>query len=373
MAKRAKSTKPKPKRNQKLKKAAAAERAEPGHPLGLHRVIDPKPRLPQAADRLDNTLPIFSNEILIEVERLNIDAASFVQMEKAAHGDTAKIALNVMANCQSQGKQHNRVTGSGGMLLGKVMQIGSDYRGPLKAKVGDTVATLVSLTLTPLHLARVETVDPKTHQLTVNGHAILFESGIADRIPSDLPERVALSVFDVAGAPALVAAYCKPGKKVVVIGAGGKAGLLSCFAARQKVGKSGKVIGIEPFAPAAAELRALGVCDEVLEIDATRALEVASSVGKLTRDKMGDVVVNVASVPDTEMSAVLATNAKGTAIFFGMATSFTKVALGAEGVASSAKLIFGNGYCPGHSTYALSLLKKYPKLKALFLQRYSAK
>lgn len=365
MAKRARSSKP--------QRPSAPEREAKGHPLGLHRVIDDKPRLPQAADRLDNSLPIYSNEILIEVERLNIDAASFVQMEKAAHGDTAKIALNVLANCQSQGKQHNRVTGSGGMLLGKVKQIGSAYRGPLKAKVGDTIATLVSLTLTPLALERVEMVDPKTHQLTVNGHAILFESGIADRIPSDLPERVALSVFDVAGAPALVAAHCKPGKKVVIIGAGGKAGVLSCFAARQKIGKSGKLIGVEPYGPAAAELRALGICDDVLEIDATRSLEVASSVAKLTRDKMGDVVVNVASVPDTEMSAVLATSAKGTAIFFGMATSFTKVALGAEGVASSAKLIFGNGYYPGHSTYALGLLKKYPKLKALFLQRYSAR
>ncbi len=348
------------------------ERSELGHPLGLHRVIDEKPRLPQAAERLDNSLPIYSNEILIEVERLNIDAASFVQMERETRGSVADIALTVMANCQKQGKQHNRVTGSGGMLLGKIKQIGSHYRGPVKAKVGDTIVTLVSLTLTPLNLERVETVDTKTHQLLVNGYAILFESGIADKIPLDLPERAALSLFDVAGAPALVAAHCKPGKKVVVIGAGGKAGILSCFAARQKIGKSGKIIGIEPFAPAAAELRALGICDEVLEIDATDSIAVASSVGKLTRDKMGDVVVNVASVPDTEMSAVLSTNTKGTAIFFGMATSFSKVALGAEGVASSARFIIGNGYYPGHSAYALALLKKYPKLKALFLKRYSS-
>ncbi len=351
--------------------ANGPEREEVGHYLGLHRVIDQKSRLPQAADKLDNTLPIFSNEILIDVERLNVDAASFVQMEKVTKSPE-EIGNVVMANSLNQGKQHNRVTGSGGMLLGTVKQIGSHYSGNLKLKVGDRIATLVSLTLTPLHLEAVSAVDPKTHQLVVKGHAILFESGIAAKIPADLPERAALSVFDVAGAPALVAAHCKPGQTVVVIGAGGKAGILSCFAARQKVGKKGKVIGIEPFASAANELRSMGICNEVIEADATHPILVSSSVATHTRDKMGDVVVNVASVPDTEMSTVLSTRPKGTAIFFGMATSFTKVALGAEGVASSAKLIFGNGFYPGHAEYAVSLLGKFPMLKNLFLKRYAA-
>ncbi len=354
-----------------MARPGGAERTEAGHPLGLHRVIDRKARLPQAADRLDNALPIFSNEILIDVDRLNVDAASFVQMEKTSKSPS-EIGNLVMANSIDQGKQHNRVTGSGGMLLGTVKQIGSKYAGNLKFKVGDRIATLVSLTLTPLHLDVINAVDPKTHQLVVKGHAILFESGIAAKIPADLSERAALSVFDVAGAPALVAAHCKAGQTVVVIGAGGKAGILSCFAARQKVGKRGKVIGVEPFAPAAAELRALGVCNEVIEADATHSILVSSSVATHTRDKMGDVVVNVASVPDTEMSTVLSTRPKGTAIFFGMATSFTKVALGAEGVASSAKLIFGNGFYPGHAEYSLSLLKKFPELKKLFLKRYAS-
>ncbi len=362
----------KTKRKTKAKGAALApERELHGHPLGLHRVIDANIRLPQAADRLDNTLPIYSNEILIEVERLNIDAASFVQMEKALDS-SADIALAVLDNCKKQGKQHNRVTGSGGMLLGVVKQVGSKYRGSLKVKQGDRIATLVSLTLTPLHLEMIESVDPKTHQISVKGHAILFESGIAEKIPHNLSERLALSVFDVAGAPALVASHCEPRQKVVIIGAGGKAGILSCFAARQVIGKSGFLIGIEPHPGAASELRALKVCDAVVEVDATHPIDVCASVAKLTRDKMGDVVVNVASVPDTEMSAVLSANGNGTVIFFGMATSFTKVALGAEGVASSATLIFGNGYFPGHSSYTLALLKKFPKLKSLFLKRYSS-
>jgi len=343
---------------------------QPGHPFGIHRVLDSEPRLPQAAERLDNRLPIYSNEILITVERLNIDAASFVQMEEETGKEAERIGRMVMENCERRGKQQNRVTGSGGMLIGRVAQIGTKYHGPLKLKVGDRIASLVSLSLTPLHLEAIHKIHLPVHQIEVSGHAILFESSIAAPLPKDMPETVAMAVFDVAGAPATVNGLCQKGKTLVVIGAGGKAGLLSCVAGRHKIGKSGKLIAIEPFARAAKELKALGVCNEVLEIDATDPIAVMSGVEKATRGKMGDIVINVASVPNTEMGAVLSAKAKGKVVFFSMATSFTKVALGAEGVASSATLLFGNGYYPNHSKFALDCLRKHKPLKELFYRRY---
>jgi L-erythro-3,5-diaminohexanoate dehydrogenase len=346
------------------------ERGQLGHPLGMHRVKDEKPRLPQAADRLDNTLPIYDNEILINVEKLNIDAASFVQMEQETGKDPAHIAAIVQENCKTRGKQQNRVTGSGGMLLGSVAYVGSKYRGPIKLKEGDRIATLVSLSLTPLHLYDVGHVDLKTHQIDVTGHAVLFERTIAAVLPKDLPEKIAMAVFDVAGAPATVNGLCTAGKTLVVIGAGGKAGVLSCVAGRKKVGKRGKVIAIEPFPNAAADLRALGVCDEILEVDATDPIAVQSGVAAATRGKMGDVVINVASVPDTEVSALLSVKSKGKIVFFSMATSFTRVALGAEGIVSDATLIFGNGYYPDHSKFSIELVRKHKKLRDLFHRRY---
>lgn len=346
------------------------ERKEPGHPFGIHRVLDEKIRLPQAADRLDNSLPIYSNEILLNVEMLNIDAASFVQMEAETGKDPHRIAGIVTGNCRDRGKQQNRVTGSGGMLVGTVAQIGSRYKGPLDVKVGDRVASLVSLTLTPLHLDAITAVELKTHQIEVKGHAILFETAIGAVVPNDVDECVAMAVFDVAGAPATVNALCGAGKTVVVIGGGGKAGILSCVAARQKVGKSGKVIAIEPSPRAAEDLRALRVCNDVLELDATDPIAVRSGVEAATRGKMGDVVVNVASVSDTEISSILSAKPRGKVLFFGMATSFTKVTLGAEGIASQATLLFGNGYYPNHGKFAIALLRKNKSLRELFLRRY---
>jgi L-erythro-3,5-diaminohexanoate dehydrogenase len=84
-----------------------------------------------------------------------------------------------------------------------------------------------------------------------------------------------------------------------------------------------------------------------------------------------DLVVNCASVPGTEMASILAVKDGGTVIFFSMATSFTGVALGAEGVGKDAHLVVGNGYVPGHAELTLGLVRRYPKLRALFEERYA--
>jgi len=353
-------------------RGALDERNAPASPYGIHRVLDADLCLPQAATRLDNSLPIFSNEIAIAVERLNIDAASFVQMEEETRGDLQKISAIVLENCRTLGKQQNLVTGSGGMCLGMVTQVGSDYRGPVKVKPGDKVATLVSLTLTPLHLSEITRIHKAQHQMEVQGHAILFETSVAALMPSDIPEPVALAAYDVCGAPAWAHALPKPGMTVVILGAGGKAGLLSSAAVRDKLKRSGKIIAIEPFEKACADLEKLGACNTILKIDATNPLTVFEAVRKATHGKMADLVISVASVPNTENSALLSVAPRGKVLFFSMATSFSKVTLGSEGIAVRAQLIFGNGYYPGHAKYSIDLLRRNKKLAAIFNARYGA-
>ena len=74
---------------------------------------------------------------------------------------------------------HNPVTGSGGMLVGTVDEVGPESARSA-SRPGDRVATLVSLTLTPLRdqdgLARW---DGRSEQVPCDGHAILF--GRSDR------------------------------------------------------------------------------------------------------------------------------------------------------------------------------------------------
>src|SRR2546421_5823082 len=121
-----------------------------GSAVGLHRVLAPPGVLPQAAERLDTSRDIGPDEVRVRVERLNLDAASFRQLATKHGGDGAAVRAEVLGIVEARGKMHNPVTGSGGMLIGTVDEVGPD--SPLGLKPGDRVATLVSLTLTPLKI-----------------------------------------------------------------------------------------------------------------------------------------------------------------------------------------------------------------------------
>ena len=223
-------------------------------PLGLHRVIDPPGVLPQAAWRLDPHPAIAPDEVRIRVDRLNLDAASYRQIREAYAGDPDKIRAAVLEIIAARGKMQNPVTNSGGMLTGTVEEAGPD--SPLGLKPGQRIATLVSLTLTPLAITDgLAAWDGRSEQVPCEGHAILFARSIAAVLPDDLPVPLALAVMDVCGAPALTSRLVKEGAVVVIIGAAGKSGSLSAAAARQA--GAAKIIGVVPNEAEAALLRDL--------------------------------------------------------------------------------------------------------------------
>ncbi|MBV8499585.1 MAG: L-erythro-3,5-diaminohexanoate dehydrogenase [Candidatus Eremiobacteraeota bacterium] len=341
------------------------------HRLGIHRVVEPAGAMPQDAWRIDNTPVAAENEMLCEVDALNIDSASFRQLCETCDSDGLRIGERVMEIVGQRGKQHNPVTGSGGMFVGRVLEIGSALRGKAGVAAGDRIASLVSLTLTPLHIDAVIGVDVATGRVRVRGKAILFESGLWARLPSDVHEGVALAVLDVAGAPAQVRRLCSPGQTVLVIGADGKSGLLSCAQAKARVGTSGRVIGLVPDAgtASAALLLRAGLVDELIVADARRALETSAALEAVAAD-LADVVINCVNVSGTELGSILCAKDGATIYFFSMATSFTAAALGAEGVARDVTMIIGNGYTKGHAEIALQTLRDHPALLTYFTERY---
>jgi len=340
-----------------------------GNPFGTHRVISPKGVLPQPADVIDNTMEIYDNEVLIDVKTLNVDSASFTQIERQAEGNVEEIKKIMMGIVAKAGKHKNPVTGSGGMLIGTVKEVGPAYVGDLKP--GDKIATLVSLSLTPLVIEEILAVRPDIDQVDIKGQAILFQSGIYAKLPADLPETLALSVLDVAGAPAQAAKLVKPGDTVVVIGGGGKSGLLCLFEAKKRAGVTGKIICIGGSEKSTERARKLDLAHEYFAADATDAVAIYEKVAALTDGKLADVVINCVNIENTEMASILSCKDDGIVYFFSMATSFTKAALGAEGVGKDVNMIVGNGYTKGHAEIALQVLRESPAIKALFEEMYA--
>ncbi len=343
-------------------------------PTGLHRVLDDVPgggaRLPQAADRLDTRRELWPDEVRVRVQRLNLDAASYRQLERkhSADGrvDGDAIRAEVLGIVARRGKMQNPETGSGGMLVGTVEEVGPD--SPLGLAVGDRVATLVSLTLTPLVIEDGLTGwDGLGEQVPCEGYAVLFGRSIAAVLPDDLPAELSLSVMDVCGAPALtarvVASYDAP--VVAVVGGAGKSGSLSLAAARRAGARH--TVGIVPQEAEAALLREAGLADEVVIADARDAIGLRDAVAKAGGP--ADVTVVCVDVPGCEGGAILATADRGTVVFFSMATSFSAAALGAEGLAADVTMLIGNGYAPGHAAYALELLRDVPGVRGLFERR----
>lgn len=336
---------------------------------GTNRVIEPKGVLPQAALKVDNTMEIYDNEILIDVITLNIDSASFTQIKNVCNGNIKKMEEMILDIVKTKGKMQNPVTGSGGMLIGTIAKIGKLFPDR-SIKVGDKIATLVSLSLTPLKIKKIISVNIDNDQVNIIGQAILFESGIFARVPENMDEHLVLAALDVAGAPAQVDKLVKEGDTVAIVGAAGKSGILCTYQAMKNVGTTGKVIGIVNEEIQVSLLNELGLCHEVILADATNAIEVYEKVLEANKEAV-DVTINVVNVQNTEMSCILITKDTGIVYFFSMATSFTKAALGAEGVGSDVTMIIGNGYTKGHAELTLNLVNNAPKIKQLFERIYT--
>jgi L-erythro-3,5-diaminohexanoate dehydrogenase len=343
-----------------------------GSPYGIHRVLEPLGVLPQGAWKIDNAMEIFDNEILIDVSNLNIDAASFTQIKVEANGEEAKVAEIVLGIVARRGKQHNPVTGSGGMLVGVVEEIGPESHHHELIE-GDLITTLVSLTLTPLEIHdELRHWDGLSEQVPCDGHAILFDRTILARVPDDLPGILAMAVMDVCGAPALTARvvrrYVEAGHTptVAVIGGAGKSGSLSLAAARRA--QSGRTVGVVPVVKEAEALRRSGLADVVALADARDPVGLSDAICKALGEP-ADIVVVCVDVPGCEHGAILSCGDGGTIIFFSMATSFSTAALGAEGLAADVTMLIGNGFTPGHAELAFDLLRSEPGVTQLFTER----
>jgi L-erythro-3,5-diaminohexanoate dehydrogenase len=347
--------------------------------VGLRRVIEPAGVLPQAAWRLDASPEIGPDETRIRVQRLNLDAASYRQLSGKHAGNGAAIRAEVLEIIGTRGKMHNPVTGSGGMLIGVVEEVGPD--SPLPVKPGDRVATLVSLTLTPLRITDgLAGWDGLSEQVPAEGTAILFGRSVVGVLPDDLAPELALAVYDVCGAPALtdrvIRGHVKwhgqagaeaggpPPLTVAVLGGAGKSGSLTLAAARRAGARTVAVVVSEAERDA---LRGTGLADHIAIADARDPVAVSEAVGE-----PADVTVVCVDVPGCEHGAILATAEGGTVIFFSMATSFPAAALGAEGLAADVTMLVGNGYVPGHADFAVDLLRRVPAVRALFEARIAA-
>lgn len=335
--------------------------------LGADRVIEPAGFLPQPAARLDASGPVRPFEFEVAIERLCLDATSFRDIRARADGDPGRMAALIEQIVTDRGKMHNPETDSGGIALGVVTEVGDRFENP--PRPGDRIATLASLTLTPLRLDRVVRVDPDSAMVDVDGIAYVASTAPWGPMPDDLPEKIAVEVYDVYGAASQTLRLAKPGDTVCVMGCG-HAGKLAMAAAKTVVGELGRVVGVDVDERAVARVRDLGLCDVGVATDLRdplRALDDLATAGVTG----ADLTIVVVSARGCEPAAIVATKSGGTVLFFSMATSFQTAALTADGMGHDITMLVGSGYTPDTGAIALELVRSTPALLAAFQESSS--
>jgi L-erythro-3,5-diaminohexanoate dehydrogenase len=256
---------------------------------------------------------LWPDEVRVRVERLNLDAASFRQLATKHGGDGAAVRREVVDIVRRRGKMQNPVTGSGGMLVGVVDEVGPE--SPLGLRVGDRIATLVSLSLTPLQidddLARW---DGRSEQVPADGHAILFGRSIAAVLPDDLPGALAMAVLDVCGAPALtarvVAAMSSAGgpRSSPSWAVPGRAG--PCHSSRPVARAPGVRSPSSRSSGRAAQLAPTGIADRIALADARDPVALGGAVAR-ELGAPADVTVVCVDVPGCEHGSILGDRRRG--------------------------------------------------------------
>jgi L-erythro-3,5-diaminohexanoate dehydrogenase len=327
--------------------------------LGTRRVLEPGGALPQAALRLDASLPLAPYEIEVDVDTLCLDSTSFRQLSEANDRDPGRIGAGILEIVAARGKMHNPVTGSGGILAGTVRAVGDEYPDP--PVLGARIVPLASLTWVPLRLDRVLEVDPSIPHVRVAGTAYLSRNAPWAPYPSDLPFAAALAALDVCTAASQTRSLIHPEMREVLVLGGGHAGLVAMAAARDTLAPGARVVLMDASEDVCARGSELGLCDVALRVDLRDAVSSLRALEQADCPR-ADLTVVVVNATDCEAAALLLTADHGTVLFFSMATVFNKVALGAECMAASATMVVGSGYTPDGCAYALDLLRRDERL-----------
>jgi len=329
--------------------------------FGIDRAIEPKASLPQPAWKLDNTMILGSSEILVDVKIININLVSFNEILEEAEFQADRIESRILDIIKERGKLHNPVTGTGGMLYGRVAEIGGNYPNKYNVTVGDEIVSLTSLSLTPIKLERIISMDFETAQLEVEGKCILFANSPIIKKPSDLPLKLVIYTLDEAGAPFRTYQIVKENQNVLIIGANGKIGLLCAYAARDRLSKTGRVAGIVKSRQSKEELEKYGIFDEILQIDAANTESFYRLEDK--NIEKYDIVINCVNSPNTEMVSLLSVKNKGIIYFASLSCDYKLTSLTAEGIGKEVTIIPYTGFLEGHSDYALNLVRNYKGLR----------
>ena len=257
-----------------------------------------------------------------------------------------------------RGKMHNPETDSGGILLGHGRR-GRRALRRRRPRSAPRIATLGSLTLTPLRLDEVDRLDPDSPQVEVDGHRLRLRARRRGRrCPTTCPLTTALELFDVCARRLADCATSRPASGTVCVLGAGHAGKLALAAARD-AHRRGTLVAVDVDAGGGRAVADARPLRRRRRRRPARPARGARGGCAPPASAPADLTVVVVNATGCEPAAILLTADGGTVLFFSMATQLLGRRAGRRRDRRRAsRMLIGSGYAPDRGAYALDLVRR---------------
>lgn len=342
--------------------------------FGVSRVMEPKGAVPATAWKLDNQRQISPKEIRIRLEKVHIEWDNFNQICSHCGYDEMRIKARIMQIIEERGKLHNPFTGSGGLFMGTIEEIGSEVDAE-GLKVGDRVFSQSSITGMAMHIDRITRFDFNYGQMECQGYVICFEATSLIQYTGKVSAKYLLTAIDEEGNFLGVRQAVSEGnvERAVIIGGNLVTTLLYAQILRDCFGENTRLTAVldKHSLGNLTEAEIISAFQPVIEhtcfVDLSQPLEAWQQIMDEERnDQPVDAVINLEDISGSETLATLLVREHGTVFYASLQNNYSVGILVADSMGKEVTPYSLDGFDKDAYDYAVKLIQAVsPNLERL--------
>ena len=342
--------------------------------FGVSRVMEPKGAVPATAWKLDNQRQISPKEIRIRLEKVHIEWDNFNQICSHCGYDEMRIKARIMQIIEERGKLHNPFTGSGGLFMGTIEEIGSEVDAE-GLKVGDRVFSQSSITGMAMHIDRITRFDFNYGQMECQGYVICFEATSLIQYTGKVSAKYLLTAIDEEGNFLGVRQAVSEGnvERAVIIGGNLVTTLLYAQILRDCFGENTRLTAVldKHSLGNLTEAEIISAFQPVIEhtcfVDLSQPLEAWQQIMDEERnDQPVDAVINLEDISGSETLATLLVREHGTVFYASLQNNYSVGILVADSMGKEVTPYALDGFDKDAYDYAVKLIQAVsPNLERL--------
>ncbi|MDD7601430.1 MAG: sigma 54-interacting transcriptional regulator [Firmicutes bacterium] len=342
--------------------------------FGMNRVLEPKGAVPTTAWKLDNQQETGPKEIRVRLEMVHLEWGNFNQICSYCGYDETRIKARIMQIINERGKLHNPYTGSGGLFLGTVEEIGSEVQD-CGFSVGDPVISQSSISGLPMYIDSIRSVDFNYGQIECRGYAICFETTSLLLYSREVSAKYLLTAIDEEGNFLSVrqAVQERMAQRAVIIGGNLVTTLLYAQIIRECFGETASVTAVlDQHSMGDLTGKEIGsafepVIDQTCFVDLSRPMDAWEQIRQTEKEtEPVDVVINLEDICGSETLATLLVREQGAVFYNGLQNNYSVGILVADAFSKEVTPHALDGFHRGAYELAMELIRSVsPNLKRL--------